>query len=76
MEMMEQLRSLSRTDALAAMDVIWQRLLDSDEEPPSPDWHFEELARREEQIENGEAKFTPWEEAKVQLRAKVQRDSN
>jgi len=68
--MAEQLKSLSRTEALAALDVIWQRLLDSDEEPPSPEWHFEELARRERLIESGKAEFIRWEEAKERLRAK------
>ena len=59
---------LSPTEAVVAMEALWERLRDGDTEPESPDWHREELERRDELIESGEARFSPWEEAKERIR--------
>lgn len=72
MTMQEQLKTLSRSEALAAMETLWNHLLELGEEPESPAWHGEELARRDQLIENGEATFKNWDEAKQRLLDRTQ----
>jgi len=72
MTMLEQLKTLSRPEALAAMETLWTHLLELGEEPASPEWHGDELARREQLVEKGEAKFADWDEAKKRLFGRTQ----
>jgi len=67
MTLLEQLKTLSNPEALVAMETLWSHLLEGGEEPKSPEWHGEELARRDQLIENGEATFSDWDEAKKRL---------
>ena len=54
------------------MEVLWDRLRSSEEEIESPDWHRGELERREQMIQNGEAHFIPWPNAKESIQKRVQ----
>ncbi len=53
------------------MEALWAQLRQGDAEPESPEWHREELERRERLVNSGEAKFIPWEEAKARIRSRI-----
>ena len=59
-------------EALAAMDALWQRLAELGVEPESPEWHREELDRRDRLVAEGTMEFSDWDEAKARIRARVQ----
>lgn len=71
MTVIEQLKKLSRSESLIAMETLWNQLRNAEDEPPSPEWHKEELDRRDQLIENGEAHFSSWESAKGRIRNQV-----
>ena len=72
MTILEEIRTLNGDEALAAMEALWQRLMELGVEPDSPDWHRHELDRRDQMVANGEMGFSDWEEAKIRIRASVQ----
>lgn len=57
--------------ALAAMEALWQRLAELGIEPESPEWHREELDRRDRLVAEGAMEFSDWDEAKARIRASV-----
>jgi hypothetical protein len=67
----DQIKTLSPTEAVMAMEALWERLVSAENQPESPDWHREELERRDQLIQSGEAQFTPWEDAKTRIRGRV-----
>jgi putative addiction module component (TIGR02574 family) len=67
----EEIKTLSPQEALRAMEALWAQLRQGDAEPESPEWHREELERRERLVNSGEAKFIPWEEAKARIRSRI-----
>ncbi len=67
----EQLKTLSRSEALDAMEALWGQLRESGIEPPSPQWHKDELDYRDRLIESGEASFSSWEGAKQRIRKRL-----
>lgn len=68
---MDEIKALSPLEALKAMEVLWSQLRQGEAEPESPEWHREELERRERLVKSGEAKFIPWEEAKTRIRSRI-----
>ena len=56
--------------------MIWQSVFKDDlsrnaDALESPEWHREVLEERERRIADGEAKFSDWEKAKVDIRKRV-----
>lgn len=72
MSVIDQIKTLSPSEAVRAMEALWEQLRNSEVEPESPDWHREELERRDQMIEKGEAHFIPWAEAKERIRKRIQ----
>ena len=72
MSVIDQIKTLSPAEAVMAMEALWERLRSGEEEPESPDWHREELERRDQMVQTGEAQFSPWSEAKERIRKRVQ----
>lgn len=72
MNVIDQIRTLSPTEAMKVMEALWDQLRSIEEEPASPDWHREELERRDEMVRKGEAQFIPWSEAKERIRKRLQ----
>jgi len=68
----DQIKTLSPTEAVMAMEALWEQLRDGENEPESPDWHRKELERRDQMIQEGEAQFSPWDEAKERIRKRIQ----
>ena len=72
MNVIDQIKTLSPTEAVIAMEALWEQLRSGEDEPISPDWHREELERRDAMIQNGNAQFSSWIEAKERIRKRVQ----
>jgi len=68
----DQIKTLSPAEAVTAMEALWEQMRSSEDEPESPDWHREELERRDKMIQAGEAQYSPWSEAKERIRNRVQ----
>jgi putative addiction module component (TIGR02574 family) len=52
-----EIRNMSRTERLAAMEALWDSLLGERAEIESPDWHRDVLEERKQKIEAGKAEF-------------------
>ena len=61
------LKQLSLAEKLGLMEALWDDLCRREAEIPVPDWHKELLDERQQQIEEGKAKFVDWETAKVRI---------
>jgi len=55
-------------EKLQVMEEIWDDLSGRAEGVPSPSWHGEVLAEREQAVERGEAVSEEWEAAKSKIR--------
>jgi len=71
MTVLDQIKGLSAAEALVAMEALWDRLSEKGAELESPDWHQEELARREAMVAEGKVEFIDWDEAKRRIRDRV-----
>jgi hypothetical protein len=58
-------------EKLEAMELLWEDLSRSPEGVASPDWHRKILEERRRRVADGESGFTPWEQAKADIRKKV-----
>ena len=47
------IKKMSRTERLAAIEALWDSLLDEESEIESPQWHREVLEERKRKIEDG-----------------------
>jgi hypothetical protein len=68
MEIESLVDSMSRSEQIAALQIIWDRLSASPEGTQPPDWHGEVLAERRATLENGTAKLVDWADAQKRLR--------
>jgi hypothetical protein len=59
---------LTRTDKLRIIEQLWDELSQSPEEVESPAWHAGALREAEFAVENREADFEDWNQAKDRLR--------
>jgi putative addiction module component (TIGR02574 family) len=69
----DQIKTLSPTEAVMAMEALWEQLRSEEDELESPDWHREELERRDGMIQEGKAEFSPWGKAKERIRNRVRK---
>lgn len=51
------IKKMSRSERLAAIEALWDSLLDEEAEIESPDWHRDVLEQRRSWIESGQAEF-------------------
>ncbi len=68
-----QLETMTVSEKLEAMELIWADLSQTPSEVKSPDWHGDVLDARRP---SGEEKFQDWGEAKQELRDELNEDSN
>ncbi|AHF93918.1 putative addiction module component, TIGR02574 family [Opitutaceae bacterium TAV1] len=61
---------LTTEEKLSLMEELWQDISRDPANVPSPEWHRELLARREQDLAEGRDSFLSWEDAKKQLRAR------
>jgi hypothetical protein len=62
------LGQMSTSEKLRALEEIWEDLLKSPETIPSPSWHADVLAAREERLGKGTSQLKDWTEAKRSIR--------
>ncbi|MFC1811672.1 addiction module protein [Thermodesulfobacteriota bacterium] len=62
------LDKMTNLNKIALMAQLWDDLCRDPESVPSPDWHKNVLAEREERIKKGTVEFTRFEVAKDRIR--------
>lgn len=62
---------MSLSEKLQIMEALWEDLRRHSDALESPEWHRDVLEERERRIASGEATFTDWEQAKVDIREEV-----
>lgn len=60
-----ELKQLSKTDRIQAMETLWDSLLYEDGDIETPEWHEQILAQRKKAIADGRAKFISLSELKA-----------
>lgn len=60
-----EIKKLSRTERLQAMEALWDSLTDEESEIESPAWHRDILDERKRKIENGKAEFISLEKLRA-----------
>ena len=62
------LDEMTTCEKLQALEALWDSLARQASAVPSPLWHRDELARRQQRVEAGQSTFTELEQAKQRLR--------
>jgi len=65
-----EIQSMSTTERLQAMELLWRSFSRLEDEVPSPDWHGEVLSERLAKVETGEGNFLSLSELKTRLALK------
>jgi hypothetical protein len=65
-----EIKSMSLTERLQAMELLWRSFFASEDEVPSSDWHGEVISERLAKVEAGEGKFLTIPELKARLASK------
>jgi putative addiction module component (TIGR02574 family) len=60
-----EIRRMSRAERLAAMEALWDSLVEEEAEIESPEWHREILDERKRKIESGRAEFISLEKLRA-----------
>jgi len=68
MDILLPLDKMTSLDKIAVMEKIWDDLCRDPESFPSQKWHKEVLEARENEINEGRAKFTAFDRAKEKIR--------
>lgn len=68
--MMEQLKSLSKSEKFRLMEALWSDLSLVEEELDSPGWHEAALQETASRVTKGEERQYDWDEAKRLLRTR------
>jgi len=63
-----KLDEMSLADKLQTMETLWDDLCHHVQDIAVPEWHYEVLAARHENVKEGKAQFTDWDVAKEQIR--------
>jgi hypothetical protein len=64
-----EIRKMSRLERLAAMEALWESLVEEEAEIESPDWHRGILEERKRRIESGQAEFISLEKLRASRRS-------
>ncbi len=67
MELVLPLDQMTVAEKLHAIEVLWDDLSRHPEDIPSPPWHADVLAERQRQIDEGQAKFIPFDEFRQRI---------
>ncbi len=62
------LADLSVAQKLDLMERLWADLSANEKDLPSPEWHGTVIAERLKAVEEGQARYGDWDEAKARLR--------
>ena len=72
MEIALPLDQMTTADKLSMMEILWDDLCRTPENLPTPAWHGEVLAAREQLLREGKTQFCDFEECDDRLRKAVQ----
>ena len=61
------LKEMTIEEKLKTIEYIWDDLCRNADDIPSPGWHRDELAKREEELLSGNVELIDWETAKKRL---------
>ena len=61
------LDEMTLDEKLDALEILWENLIRHPEDVPSPEWHREALASREESFKRGDDHYEDWEVAKANI---------
>jgi len=61
------LDTMSISEKLQVIELVWDSIRRNPDDAPSPDWHAELLAERTQRLANGDATVSSWEDAKKRL---------
>lgn len=67
-----ELRQLPILEKLKIIETLWSDVVRDDDSFPSPSWHKDELRETGEAYKTGKIEPIDWEDAKKQIRAKVE----
>jgi putative addiction module component (TIGR02574 family) len=62
------IRKMSIPQRMEAIDRLWESIIDSGEDIPSPAWHEDILRERAARVKSGKAKFYTLEQVRKKLR--------
>ena len=62
------LKEMTTTEKLQAIEEIWVDLQQTSSDIPSPGWHADVLAAREQRVRDGRSQFSDWSGAKSRIR--------
>jgi hypothetical protein len=65
------LKRMTLAQKMEVLEQVWDSVRQEEAQLDSPAWHGEILAERRHLVEEGKAKFSPWNEAKERLRRKI-----
>ena len=71
MKVTMQLDKMSTAEKLQVIEEVWSDLQRSPDDVPSPSWHGDVLAAREDRVREGGSQFGDWGEAKARIREKT-----
>lgn len=66
------LDQMTTAEKLRVMEKLWDDLVRSADSLESPAWHEDVLRERDQRVAEGKETFISWEEAKRQLRERLQ----
>lgn len=72
MDIVLPLDQMTVADKLSMMEMLWADLCRTPENVPTPAWHGEVLAEREQLLREGKTRFGDFEEVRDRLRKAVQ----
>lgn len=58
------IKKMTKTEKLEALEALWDSLIKDDAITESPDWHIEILNKRKKQADEGKSKFTSLDDLK------------
>ncbi len=67
MTSVEDIAQMPLHEKLLFMEAIWDDISKVNDSVAVPQWHKDILDQREKAVENGQARFIDWEEAKAQI---------
>lgn len=62
------LDTMTVADKLRVIETIWDDLIRSAEQVPSPAWHSDVLRARELRVREGKSQYRDWDDAKRRIR--------
>lgn len=63
-----EIKAMSRSEQLLAMEMLWDELCHQKHEPDSPEWHKDVLEERQATVAEGSAQYLTINEIKKRLR--------